>query len=228
MSNFEILEGKLSFLRSFYQLTTEPLREIMRKIEASEEPFVPNADPERYDQQPFLGEWFEAEEGLELQQQVCLTVLQRSFKEFLDGTVLQHRDYANNKPKVKNHNWFAAYKTWFLVEVAMDWDKAPVSLSTMEELTLARNCVQHGGESANIGPKTGLVKMQSDDYHARFPDGFFANEFEKLLRKGSAFPQPVRIELTSEKLAAAIEEVLAFCKYIDEYLPASFLSEKQV
>jgi len=31
------------------------------KIEASEEPFVPNADPERYDQQPFLGEWFEAE-----------------------------------------------------------------------------------------------------------------------------------------------------------------------
>jgi len=48
---------------------------------------------------------------------------------------------------------------------------------------------------------------------------FFANEFEKLLRKGSAFPQPVRIELTSEKLAAAIEEVLAFCKYIDEHLP---------
>lgn len=224
MSNFETLESKLRFLCSFYQLTTEPFREIMRKIEAGEEPFVPHDDPERYDEQPFLGEWFQAEEGLELQQQVCLTVLQRSFKEFLDATFRQHRRYLNkireSKTGPKSTDWCDTYHP-LLRKAPIDWDQAPVPLTTMEELTLARNCVQHGGESPNIGPKTGLVKMQSDDYRARFPDGFFANEFQKLLRKGSKIPQPLRIELTSEKLDAAIQEVLAFCKYIDKHLPVS-------
>lgn len=222
MSNFEILEGKLNFLRSFYHATTEPFRETKRKIDAHEEPFVANGDPEYYDEPPFLSEWGEADEGLKLQQQVCLTLLQRSFREFLDSTVHRHPDYPKSKPK--KGSWFDAYQAWFLNELSIDWQKAPVSLARIEELSLARNCVQHGGESPNPGPKSALdshalLKMQSEDYHARFPDGFFANEFEKGIWQEQNFPQPVEIELTPDKLETAIGDILGFCRFIDERLP---------
>jgi len=216
--NLSTLESKLRFLRSFYQLTTEPFREIMRKIEVGEEPYVPNDRED--DEQPFLGELRQAEEGLELQGQVCLTVLQRSFKEFLDATLREHRKYLNKNRKSnterKSKDWRDTYHSLFR-EVPIDWDKAPVEPSTMEELTLARNCVQHEGGSANVGTMTGLVKMQGEDYQARFPDGFFGDDLQKLGRMGifRTPPQPLTITLTLEKLDAAFEDMLAFCKYID-------------
>src|SRR5258708_2820470 len=121
MANFEILENKLRFLRSFYQLTTEPFRELKRKIDNHEEPFIDHGNREDYDgDPPFLTEWLEADEGLKLQQQVCLTVLQRSFKEFLDMTVRLHPDFPNNKPK-EGGDWFENYKSWFLKEADIDW-----------------------------------------------------------------------------------------------------------
>ena len=221
MSNLTTLESKLRFLRSFYQLTTEPFREIMKKIEVGEEPYVPN-DPED-DEQPFLGELREAEEGLELQGQVCLTVLQRSFKEFLDATLRQHRKYFKKNRKSKTGPKSKDWRETLFGEVPIDWDKAPVEPSTMEELALARNCVQHEGRSANVGTMTGLVKMQGEDYQARFPDGFFGDDFQKLGRMGifRTPPQPLTITLTLEKLDAAIEDMVAFCKYIEKQLSAS-------
>jgi hypothetical protein len=62
--------------------------------------------------------------------------------------------------------------------------------------------------------------MQGENYHARFPNGFFGDEFEKLLRMSKS-SQPLTITLTLEKLDAVIEDMLAFCKYIDEHLPAA-------
>jgi hypothetical protein len=82
MSNLEILDSKISFLQVFYQLTTEPFREIKMKIDANEEPFVARGNPKDYDEPPFLTEWQEADEGLRVQGQVCLTLLQRSFREY--------------------------------------------------------------------------------------------------------------------------------------------------
>jgi len=115
-------------LRVFYRLTTQAFREIKRKIDAGEEPYVARGDPEDYDEPPFLTEWQEADEGLRLQGQVCLTLSQRSFREFLKATLRQRRDYPNSKPK-ENANWFDNYKTWFWEEAAIDWGKAPISLN---------------------------------------------------------------------------------------------------
>lgn len=221
MSNLEILKAKLTFLRAFYQLTTEPFLEVKRKIEANEEPFVARGNPEDYSEPPFLSEWLEADEGLKLQQQICLSLLQRSLKEFLDRTIRDHRGKPR-KPK-KGESWFDTYKAWFLEEAAIQWETAPVSLDRMEELSVARNCIQHGGEThggpGDVFDSHALLKRQSINYQERFPDAFFADEFESRIWKEQNYPQPVTISLTPEKLEIAIADILAFCKFIQEKLP---------
>jgi hypothetical protein len=226
MSNFKILEAKLAFLRGFYETTTQPFREIKRKVESNEEPYVARGDPGDYDEPPFLEAWIDAQEGLTLQQQVCLTLLQRSFKEFLDGTIRQHPDYPSSRPQVKKgESWFKIYKQWFSRQLGVSWEEAPVSLERMEELSIARNCVHHGGEShggiGDVFDSHRLVKKQSLNYHRRFPDAFFADESESEIWKAENYPQPVTISLTPEKVFAVIEDILAFCKFIDDRLPVS-------
>lgn len=224
MSNFKVLESKLTFLRDFYERTTHPFREIKRKIEVHEEPYIPYWSEEPDGEPPFLSEWMDANDGLRLQEQVCLNLLQRSFREFLDGTAKEHCDYPNSKPKEKG-NWFENYQKWFYEECAIDWTHAPVSLSKIEELTFARNCVQHGGEShggpgEHVFDSHDLIKRQSLHYHQRFPDPFFGSEIEKQIWSNASCPNPVVIELTVQKLDAAIDDISTFCQYIHEHLPS--------
>jgi hypothetical protein len=221
VNQLNILEDKLGFLRVFYQLTTEPFGEIKRKIEASEEPFVARGEPRDYDEPPFLSEWLDADEGLKLQQQVCLNLLQRSLREFLDTTIRQCGGKPT-KPK-KGESWFDTYKTWFRQEARIGWEGAPVPLSRIEELTVARNCIQHGGETdgKDVLDSHSLLKRQSINYHEKFPDAFFADEFEKQIWKEQNYPQPVTINLTPEKLEVAIRDILAFSGFIHDSLSGS-------
>jgi hypothetical protein len=216
VSSFEILGHKLRFLRDFYEKTTLPFREIQRKIDASEPPYVPRRPLEDYTEPPFLTDWLEANEGLRLQEQLCLTLLQRSFKEFLDATMHQHPDFEKNRPTNRG-NWFERDKKWFLGVLNIDWKQAGVSLSRLEELTLARNSIQHG--RGGRFDYYAILKRQNKDYYSRFPDAFFVDELEKNIRKESNFPQPITIDLKPEKMDAAISDIVTLCKFIDERLP---------
>jgi hypothetical protein len=61
--------------------------------------------------------------------------------------------------------------------------------------------------------------MQSNDCHERFSDAFFADEFEKQIWAESNYPRPVGIDLTPDKLGVAVDDIRAFCKFIDDNLP---------
>ena len=209
-----LLVSNLRFLRWFYELSITGFVDIKRRIDAQEEPYVPRSGYE-YDEPPFLSEWLDADEARKLQGQVCLSLLQRSLREYLDSTVKRH---PGSRPKRKG-NWFGNYKEWFLSEIGIDWEKSPVPLTRIEELTIARNCVEHG--SGSVYDAHRLVKRQGKNYHERFPDSVFANEFERALWREMGYPQPVEIELTPEKLDNAMEEILGFGRFIEENLPAS-------
>jgi len=214
MNYFNVLEDKIRFLQRFYALTTAPFIEIKYKIEANEEPYVFRGEPDDCDEPPYLTEWQDADEGYKLQQQLCLSLLQRSFREFLDAVVRK----CGGNPKKSGDGWFADYLLWLTQTFGFDWKTAPVSLDRIEELTLARNCIQHGGEghrgASDVLDPQSLLKRQSLAYHVRFPDAFFASDFEKSVWKEQNYPQPVSIELTPTKLEVATEDILNFCKFI--------------
>ena len=119
MSNFEVLQYKLKRLRGFYETTTQPFHEIMRKIDAHETPYVveydgnePDGDP------PFEADWTLATEDLNLQEQLCLNILQRTLREFLVSTIRAHPGYPQTKPD-ECGNWFENYQKWFRAELAL-------------------------------------------------------------------------------------------------------------
>jgi hypothetical protein len=211
MQRLKILRGKLDFIRWFFDLTTAPFVEIKRKIEAGETPYQSSISPEDDPEPPFVNEGMDAYYAIQLQGQLCLNLLQRSLLEYLDDTVkLRQR-----KAPSKRVNWFENYKEWFLAE-GIDWSASTACLSVIEEMTEARNRVQHGSPDDSHT----LIKQQDQNYRDRFPNAQFQNEFEARIFRNFG-PQLHSIELTKEKLQGAVEEILTFSTFIEEHLPDS-------
>ena len=84
------LRDKLRFIERHYRAASEPFREKKRKIEAGEEPFAPpTLDPENPPDSdpPFLGEWLEADESLNLEGEAALKLVHRAFHDYLEWFV---------------------------------------------------------------------------------------------------------------------------------------------
>jgi len=109
-------------------------------------------------------------------------------------------------------NWFKTYKEFFR-EHSIDWEKGPVGMSLLEELNLARNTIQHWGGEHDIYR---IQRTQNAKYYARFPQGLFVNEVDKQMWSRPPGILPARIEVTSEKLQAAIQAVDDMCCFIDQ------------
>jgi hypothetical protein len=72
------LKERTKFIRQYYETAAEPFREIMRKIEAEEPPFVPEYSEDG--EPPFLEEWVQANTSLEILGRGCLSMLLASLK----------------------------------------------------------------------------------------------------------------------------------------------------
>src|SRR6266853_3904923 len=84
------LRDKLRFIERHYKAASEPFRETKRKIDAREEPFEPPPfDPETaYDfEPPFLEQWQEATESLNIEGQAALKLLHSALHEYLSSFV---------------------------------------------------------------------------------------------------------------------------------------------
>lgn len=86
----DILAGirdKLRFIERFYLSASGPFRDTKRKIATHEEPFVPPSfDPDTATdfEPPFLEEWLEADESLNLVGQAALNLAQAAFRDYLN------------------------------------------------------------------------------------------------------------------------------------------------
>jgi len=219
VDNLALLKEKLTFVEWFYEQSMSPFEKIKDDIDHQREPYVPPYS-EDYDEPPFLTEWLDASDGLKFQQQLCLSLLQRSMREYLDAAVANYAKFSQPK---RNGNWFENYKKWFMDTLQIDWQNSPVPLQRIEELTLARDCVQHGGGKGRTPEEVDdtyrLLKKQSLNYQKRFPDAFYVDQSESEMWKGMNYPQPVTIQMSKEAMHQAIAEILDFCGFVEEKLP---------
>ena len=209
MQRLKILHDKLRFVSWFFGLTTAPFVGIKRKIEAGDHPYKSSAMPSDSSDPPFAAEWLDADQAIRVQGQLCLSLLQRSLLEYLDETVKLSSSQAPNK----KNNWFENYKRWFL-GVGVEWTASGADLLLIEEMTVARNRIQHGSR----GDSHGLIKTQDEDYRSRFPKALFQSDLEARMFRNFG-PKLRSIELTKEKLNRAIEEIMLFANFIEEHLP---------
>jgi len=202
------LRDKLRFIERHYAAASEPFRETRRKIEAGEDPFEPPSfDPETaYDSEPpFLEQWQEATESLNIEGQAALKLVQGALREYLVSFI----DLCGVPLTAKGDNWIERYKKHFLESYGIDWNLSPIPLSELEEINLARNDVEHSG-----GPFD-MTRRQSKEHARRFPSGLFVNEMDKQLFQRPGESWPLRIEVTDDGLREAIRRVETFCEFLD-------------
>ena len=203
------LREKLRFIESMHQQATASFVEKKRQIENSEGDFDSSGwDPDSWDgTPPFLEEWQEADEAINLLGQACLSLVQSAFKEYLDGCVA----LTSRKPQRKGkESWFDAYRRFFDEQLGIDWHKSPVPLDSLEEINLARNDAQHAGR------EFGMTRYRDAKHQERFPSGIFADTmFTTMAERLPFFPVPLKV--TADSLTEAIKRVADFCAFLDGY-----------
>lgn len=201
------LKDKLRFIERHYARASEPFREAKRKIEAGEEPFAPppwDSENPPDCEPPFLEEWLEADESLNLEGQAALKLVVAAFHEYLEWYVRLDR----GKVVAKGKSWLKRYKKHFLDVYGIDFEWGPVPLDELEECNLARNDAEHSGEPF------GMTKRQSAEHSLRFPAGLFVDEADRQVFQ-SREPWERRIRVTEAGLQEAIRRVETFCEFLD-------------
>jgi hypothetical protein len=206
------LRDKLRFVERHYESASEPFRENKRKIEAGEPPFEPPPfDPETATnfEPPFLEEWQEADESLNLVGQAALQLVQCAFRDYLNWFV----KLSGVPLTASGSNWLERYRKHFANNYAIDWGLGPVPLEQLEEVNLARNDVEHNGQPF------GMTRHQSGEHQRRFPQGVFVHEIDKQIAQSSGHDWLGRIDVTREALREAIRRVETFCEFLDAQRP---------
>lgn len=208
------LEKRLSFIQQLYGTSSAPFVERKRKIEAAEEPFV---SPCSEDPEPaFLEEWIEAEESLKVIGNSCITMLSAAFHLYLRTWQgwLGEPPNATYKSAMKS-NWFNGYKVYFKERSNVIFENCPCRLDLLEEITLARNAIQHQKYISNPRPHYSPADLE------KLKSPFFIEDGQQHLladmeEHESFWFMPPEINVTQEKLEAAISEVARFAKWLEE------------
>jgi hypothetical protein len=227
------LKDRLEFLRQLYQTTSAPYITRKKLIESGEPPYRPpySEDPEP----PFLNEWLEADQSLRVLGQMFISViaasLQLYFKESLSNIPrLVQSQKVNDLRPVKNYKmafkkgWLTGYRTYFIEQLDIDFQKSGCDLNILEGLVLARNQSQHPDTISSLDVRHAKYDLK------RAPNPFFVNKREiELLsdRQRPSFlellgedPSPSflyapTINATEEHIETALDEVEKFCAWIE-------------
>ena len=166
------LKERTRLIRSYYEQAAQPFDEIIRKIEAKEKPYVPpySEDPEP----PFLTEWIEAKELLEVTGRCCVSMLSASLQLYFKTweRELGLACSADFKAIFKDQGLVRGYQACLVERLGIDWSACPADLAIIEQVVLARNRDQHP-ESI-----TTLRVTHTKHDQTRHPRPFFLNERE--------------------------------------------------
>ena len=207
------LREKLRFIDWMYGQAAKSFVETKRKIENSEGEFDYSGwDPESFNgEPPFLTQWQEADEAVNLLGQASLSLVQSALKEYLGGCFYVVR--CEKPQRSGKEGWFDAYQRSFKEQFGIDWAESPVQLNQIEEINLARNDAQHTGR------EFGMTRYQDARHQEQFPKGLFADPTFAEMVERSPLMGPVLLRVTDDGLHEAIRRVLDFCSFIDDRRP---------
>jgi hypothetical protein len=208
------LKSRTGFIRYFYEHAVRPFNEIKSAIEDEKEPYIPPYSEDG--EPPFLEEWMDAEQGVEILAHACISMLSSSLQLFLKAWVnrLEKEHGMKFNADFKKRGWFNGYKQIFN-KLKLPLSQCGADLDVVEQVALARNRVQHPEELTKIA-----VDHSESDLR-RFPKPFFASETELKMAihdsDGSAtwWLRP-SVKSTKEKIFAAIDQVEALCSWLEE------------
>lgn len=208
------LKSRTVFIRYFYENAVRPFNEIKIAIENEQEPYIPPYSDDG--EPPFIEEWMYAEQGVETVGHACISMLSSSLQLFLKSWVtrLENAHGMKFNANFKKKGWFHGYKQIFN-ELELPLSQCGANLDLIEQITLARNRVQHPEELAQLG-----VYHSESDFE-KFPKPFFAHETELKMasRDGdssAAWWLRPSVKSSKEKIFEAINQVELLCDWLEQ------------
>lgn len=207
------LKDRTRLIRQFYEHATSPFIEIIRKIEAEEEPYVPPYSEDG--EPPYVSEWIDADELREVAGRCCLSMLSASLQLYFK--TWEHNLGLNCgkgfKAEFKNEGMVGGYRACLASCTGIDWSQCPADLAIIEQVVLARNRDQHPESITSVR----VTHAEKD--RQRFPRPFFMSEHEAaLFEEGdepALFMSP-SVHVSRDKLMTAIEQVERLCEWLEE------------
>lgn len=199
------LNERLEFIHGFYKTASQPFLEIKRKIENSEAPYIPTYSEDG--EPPFLSEWLEAEESVQVLGYMCVSMLSAALKLYFQTWKSElgfSIDKEMRKP-FKQKGWLHGYLSCFKKHYGIDSLGSGANLLLLEEIALARNMAQHPDHiSSNI-------PFFSDKDIQKLGVPVFTSEIDRRMSRlgerndGGLFP--VSLHVNAEQLELAMQEV---------------------
>ncbi len=213
------LKERTKFIRYFYETAAHPFHETKRKIEAREAPFD-NPPYSEDGEPPFLEEWIEAEEGLEVLGRACISMLSASLQLYFK--TWEHElgitwEKGERKRAFKN-GFLHGYKACFGEVLHLSWDDCPADFALLEQVVLGRHRDQHPDHISTM--RVDHTKKDRE----KFPQLFFVSEIERAMyidsETGAITWMNPAVHVSRDKLLAAIMEVERLAEWLDERIVA--------
>lgn len=204
---------RLDFIQRFYDQASEPFREIKRKIDGREEPFLPRYAPGDHDGPEYLSEWIDADDSLRVLGQCSLNLVAKAIQDYMREFITREVG-ASKLASLRGNGWFEKYEGFLVKAMGFKWDLCPVDRGRVEQINLCRNDGTHDPTIETTWPK------QTEAHFRKYPTSLFADEMElaALAPEAGGAPEfPNSIHVTSEKLVAAISSAREFCTFIESH-----------
>jgi hypothetical protein len=207
------LNGRIVFIRQLYVTATREYVERQRKIEAEEEPFVPLYSEDG--EPPFLEEWLEADDSLQVLGRACVSMLAATLKLYFKAWERELGIPVDSSLKSEFDRGFVnGYRAYFLRHFGIRFDDGPTNVAILEEIVLARNNIQH--------PETITSNHShySDSDLKKLPHPFLVDDREKsLLAEVGESQNPwlmsPTIHVSPDKLLNLLSEIERFAEWLE-------------
>ncbi len=228
MDYLHFLRDRLAFIRDFYDDACAPFIERRRRIEAYEAPYEAPAGYED-SEPPFLDEWIRAGDALDCVGQAALSMVATSLQLYIREWLKELRERAGDD-QLREHGvglphdakyrgafkggWINGYRV-YCAALGIDWHTGPSNLTMLEDVVLGRNLIQHTEDITSM-----RARQLKTAAHGR--SSFFADPLEEALlaeHPNTPLVRGLRLEIGRERLLAALDEVEAFCVWLDAQHP---------
>ncbi len=207
------LRDRIAFTRQFFINASLPFLEKKRKIKVGEDPFIPVYSEDG--EPPFLDEWIEADESIQILGYSCISMLSAALHLCLKTWEAELRaPIGNSFRSAFKKGWFNGYKAYFADRFGIDFEASSTNLSILEEIVLARNRIQHPDDILTV--KTSYLPTDIK----KLPFVFFVNETEFGLLSDVEETErlwlfPPSVHITEEKFMVAATEVEKFGNWLE-------------
>ncbi len=212
---------RAKFIRYFYTESSNPFHEIKQKIGDGDPPF----DSPTYNESgepPYMEDWVEAENALEVLGRNCISMLSASLKLYFIAweSKLDIKCKSEYGTVFRKKGPLHGYRECFGDAFKIPWQECPVNLDVIEQVFLIRNKDQHPDSI------TTLSVSYTDSEAKRLDSLFFVGEAEKSVIDDTEMDNPLplffsifaAVRTSREKLFEVIDQVELFAEWLEEHM----------